>query len=367
MGKFFFAAIPLWLLAGCAGTHVRPDASYAKLEPSVTARFAFDQQGWIYPLDESQVPWATVQLSRFGEAVGLYSFRLDRLQDAEGHTPYTEVERARREREATAHLNSRLADGDTILILVHGFNENYADARAHYGEFISALAPLPPTTKVVEVFWDGLEGSDADPLGAVRISFWRKALLNSNLAGQVGLRPILNGIDKSVNVRFLTFSRGAAVSLSAVVDPEYDDGLAPRPRPAPLENAKLQSIKIGAIAAAVGDGHVNDKADSLLTRQVDVVSGIHTKDFATSKLFFPADFWGDTRLGSTPAYVADRMSRPWSKLRLQGVSFQSPKAHHNLGRYLDNRDAAECFFQLLDLKPGACAPAVLVRPASVPQ
>ncbi|SOY58455.1 hypothetical protein CBM2589_A10102 [Cupriavidus taiwanensis] len=33
----------------------------------------------------------------------------------------------------------------------------------------------------------------------------------------------------------------------------------------------MQSIKIGSIAVAMGDGHINDKADSLLTRHVDVM------------------------------------------------------------------------------------------------
>jgi hypothetical protein len=366
MGKALFAAVTSLLLAGCAGIHVRPAADYATLDPGVTARLAFDQQGWIYPTDQARVPWASVQLNRFGEAAGLYSFRLDRIEDAQGRTPYTETERAQREKQAIADLNSRLSDGDTLLVVVHGFNENYGKARGNYGTFAAALAPLPATTKVVEVFWDGLESSAADPLGAVRVSFWRKALLNSNLAGHVGLRPILNGIDKKVKLRFLTFSRGAAVALSAVVDPLYDEGLAPRPAPPPLDNARFESIKIGAIAAAAGSGHVHDGADALLTREVDVIAGIHTKDFATGKWWFPAHFWGDTQLGSSPAYVADLMARGWTRLHVKGVLFQSPDAHHNLGQYLANREAASCMFQLLDLKPGTCPQPVLVQAAPRP-
>jgi hypothetical protein len=57
-------------LSGCAGLHVRPVANSATPESPKILRVAFDQDGDIYPRDESVVPWATVKMNPVDEMFG---------------------------------------------------------------------------------------------------------------------------------------------------------------------------------------------------------------------------------------------------------------------------------------------------------
>lgn len=357
--RFLCLALAVITLSGCAGLHVRPGPDYAdeRTTPPNTLRVAFDQSGAIYPRDGSVVPWDTVQMRRLNEVTGRNAFLLEKIHVGPdtSNTPYTPAMRAALLQDATRRLNSMLQPGGKLLVLVHGFNENYDDARKNFDIFRNAVGePLPPT---LEVFWDGLIIPDQTFGQAARLWFWPNAVLYSNLAGQHGLRHLLNGIAVPTDVRVLTFSRGAAVALSAVADPIYDAEWGPAPS---FSNPQIRSIKLGMVAAAVGSGHLRDEANEQLSRRVELVVGFNCKDFALRKLV-AAGKYGDTRLGTNSQYAKEVVQRRWPNLPIKVVPFRHGY-EHNLAHYAyaNTRDgpltnAMSCLLGLMDLGAGTCA------------
>jgi hypothetical protein len=354
-------------LSGCAGLHVRPIEDYARTEPAGTLRVAFDQDGDIYPRDESQVPWASVKMNPLSEAFGRNSFSLRKIEVG-GTTPYSEALREALRQDAVRRLNAMLTPGGKLLVVVHGFNEAHLEARANFDTFRQAVgsANLPPT---LEVYWDGLVIPN-DHFGQfARATFWPNALLYSNLAGQHGLRRMLNGIATATDVRVLTFSRGAAVALSAIADPEYDDVFSKEPVIA-FANPNISSLKVGMVAAAVGAGHVRGEANTQVGAQfgrpVPLIVGLNEKDFAVSKLGRPGAYC-DTRLGADVEYTREIVEKRWTFLPTEAVVFSHGSSHGLTAYAFANRQsgaltgAMSCLLWKLDLRPGDCSGVTVYR------
>lgn len=366
MSRVLLCCVLLLTLTGCAGRHVRPDSGYAMNEPQMTLRVAFDQAGHIYPRDAEQVPWDTVELKPVGAAFGRYSLRLAEIKGINGQKPYTEELRAAIQRDAIDRLNRMLENQDTLVILIHGFNEQYDDAKKNFDTFRTALHPV--RHPILEVYWDGLtipfRENAGEFSGLSRLSFWPEAVLYSSLAGQFGLRPLLEGIERPVDVRILTFSRGAAVALSAVSNSKFDDQFKDRYAKAPfaMSNPRLRSVKMGLVAAAVGTGHINDDSDARLGQPVDVISGLNPRDFAVSKTILPTRTYGDTSLGGDREYLLSEIALDRKMLQLQGVEFKHGSSH-SLPNYTFKNGVAgqgltpsmSCLLYLLDLRPQADA------------
>lgn len=364
MFRLLLCGVLLLTMTGCAGRHVRPDSGYAMSEPPMTLRVAFDQEGSIYPRDSALVPWDTVELRRFSAAFGRSSLKLT------DQKPYTPELRAALQRDAIDRLNRMLVGQDTLVVLIHGFNEKYEDARTNFDVFRAAL--YPARHPVLEVYWNGLTiPARIAPLS--RGSFWPNAVLYSSLAGQFGLRPLLEGIDRPVDVRILTFSRGAAVALSAISNSKFDDQYKDRYAKAPfaMSNPRLRSVKMGLVAAAVGAGHINDGSDTQLGQPVEIISGLNPRDFAVSKSIFPTRAYGDTSLGGDRDFLLREIALDRRMLRLQGVEFKHGQKH-SLSNYAFNEGKAgqgltpsmSCLLHLLDLRsePDACIDDIWLRP-----
>lgn len=375
MSKVLLCCVLLLTLTGCAGRHVRPDSGYAMNEPPMTLRVAFDQEGSIYPRDSALVPWDTVELKPFSAAFGRSSLKLCKIEDSADQRPYTPELRAALQRDAIDRLNRMLTGQDTLVILIHGFNEKYEDAKTNFDVFRAALSPA--RYPILEVYWDGLTIPFRDKAGEFsglsRLSFWPEAVLYSSLAGQFGLRPLLEGIDRPVDVRILTFSRGAAVALSAVSNSKFDDKFKDDYAKAPfaMNNPRLRSVKMGLVAAAVGTGHINAESDAQLRQPVEIISGLNPRDFAVSKSILSTSTYGDTSLGGDRDFLLREIASDRRMLRLQGVEFKHGKSH-SLPKYAFNKGKAgqgltpamSCLLHLLDLRPeaDACTSDVWLRP-----
>src|SRR5690606_26782883 len=185
----------------------------------------------------------------------------------------------------------------------------------------------PTKTAYLEVFWDGLQlRSEKRRDMAGYASFWPDALTYSNLAGQFGLRPLLNSIRHDVDLRFVTHSRGAAVALAALADPVYDPHIE-RPGTTDanraLANPRIRSIGIAAFAPAIGAGHLTPELDqALVAHPVVFLAGVNPEDIATSKSIISSRLWGDTSLGSESGYIFQQQATPRANLTLLAGLFR---------------------------------------------
>lgn len=356
--RVFGAVLAMGALSACAGQHVRPSGTYAKTEANVV-RVAYDQEGDTYPRNTNSVDWATFQPSWYQSRFG-GPFRLrDHYESSPGDQSYEAV-RQQAQLDAANELNGRLKDGDTLVILIHGFNNTYKEAVEAYDLIRPRVTVDPSDVVFLEVFWDGLQlRSDKARDKAGYASFWPDALTYSNFAGQYGLRGLLNAVKHDVDVRFVTHSRGVAVALSSLADPLYDpeiicpDGIPCHGRTEgsrpPLANPHIQSVKIAAFAPAIGTGHLHSGLDaSLAAHPVTLLAGLNTQDFATSKAFLSSRVWGDTSLGSDPGYVLDQQSLQRKHLMLRTGLFKHG-SEHALASYFSDAALTTCFFAAIDL------------------
>ncbi|WP_434212847.1 hypothetical protein [[Pseudomonas] boreopolis] len=346
----FLASLPV--LAACAGRHVKPDAAYADA-PARTVRVAYDQDGDIYPRDTSAIDWSAFKPSRFQSRFG-GPLRLKDLRDREGHKPYAGV-RGQAQRDAEQALDQALRGTDMLVVLIHGFNNDYGEARTAYEAIRKRIVRDAARTAYLEVFWDGLAlRSDKALDKAGYASFWPDALTYSNLAGQYGLRPLLNSIRHDVDLRFVTHSRGAAVALAALADPLYDPGIvkpATTDQNRALANPRIRTIGIAAFAPAIGAGHLHDALDqALATHPTLFLAGVNPRDFATSKSILSSEFWGDTSLGSDPGFLLEQQSRHRANFTLLAGLFRHG-SEHALEAYFRDDALTACFFQSIDLGP----------------
>ena len=112
-------------------------------------------------------------------------------------------------------ISAFAASKDRVYILVHGFNSTVAETDPSFQAVEDRLA-IGPRDGVIRFYWDGLTGSG---LGALKI--WFNAAGYSQVAGARGLRRVLNRL-QGKNIYLIAHSRGAAVILSALGNPVYD-------------------------------------------------------------------------------------------------------------------------------------------------
>lgn len=339
-------------LGACAGQHVKPTADYASA-PARTVRVAYDQDGQIYPRDTSALDWVAIKPSLYQSRFG-GPWRLEKLKDSAGNLPYPSV-KARAQHDAEQELDQALRGADMLVVLIHGFNNNYGEARAAYDLIRDRIMRDTSRTAYLEVFWDGLElRSDRGRDKVGYVSFWPDALTYSNIAGQFGLRPLLNSIGHDVDLRFVTHSRGAAVALAALADPIYDPHIAkPETTPAnrALANPRIRSIGIASFAPAIGAGHLSPGLDQALASHPAVfLAGVNPDDIATSKSIISSRFWGDTSLGSRPGYLFEQQASRRANLVLLAGVFRHG-SEHALEAYFRDVALSNCFLQTIQLRP----------------
>lgn len=107
-----------------------------------------------------------------------------------------------------------------VIIFIHGFNSTAKKSTQNY-QLARAVMNINPTTdEIIQFYWDGL--SSESLFGGAKI--WFNATNFSQLAGEFGLRRILNTI-KNKEIYILSHSRGASVALSALSSPPFSESI----------------------------------------------------------------------------------------------------------------------------------------------
>ncbi len=116
--------------------------------------------------------------------------------------------------EYTSTLNTLINSGKskTLVILIHGFND--PNPTGDYQLIRDNIRKLKLDSNYIylELYWDGLTANNANP-GLSKI--WGKAQLNTSYVAYT-LRRIINLLDQSTKIRFITHSSGGIVATSCL-------------------------------------------------------------------------------------------------------------------------------------------------------
>ena len=191
-----------------------------------------------------------------------------------------------------SHLNSfanRVKNKKRIIILVHGINNDYMQSLTNYNKARTYMDLNSQKDEVVNFYWDGLKTTSL--FGAAKV--WVSATTNSKLAGEYGLRRILNSISNK-EIYIISHSRGAAVVLSAIANPALkptEKRLAEEVHHVEIEDAKplkengnkIYSIML-APAIGVVDFQNEDGQFKVFSPQLKMIhSTINNTDFVLGK------------------------------------------------------------------------------------
>lgn len=340
--KLMGILVAIFMISACSGKHVIPDEGYAQTGINKTIRVAFDQDGNIYPLDTRKFDWANPDFAKWREPIFGTAYQLDEWFKPDYSNEYKEEIYSN----VIGNINQSISDGDTVVVMIHGFNTSYSEALSTYQLMRSKI---DKNAFVIEVIWDGLYKRSQSKVDLSNLNFWNKALLYSNYAGNNGVRTLLNGIDKDILLRFVTHSRGAAVAFSSILDPVYDSEFIIIPRLPSLDNKHIKDVKMVLFAPAIGNGHITDDLEQgLMHDNVKVYLGTNKKDIATSKWKF-SKVKGDTSLGGNLDYLNEKIY-----LMRKNISFQRAEFRHGgghaLGNYFEDSELTNCFFWAAELK-----------------
>lgn len=355
--RFAFAALALaTALPGCAAYHAMPPVGFASadLERDAVIRIAFDQAGDLYPVGSGA---ALPAPDRAGARV---------LQlTSELRTAVPPYDPAAQTQSTIGRVTDAIAarPGARLVVLIHGFNNSYAEADASYARVRLAIAEADPAARhlYLQVYWDGLyRGRRTAPFP---ISYFKKARTYSNTAGSCGLRRIMAALPRGTSVTYLTHSRGAAVALSTASELDWAPKIKhcpPPPRPV-AAGANSESgrgdVVLVAYAPAVGDGELRWAEGDLPRRHFDyfrrIVLGIKAHDIATSKVRLGGRYWGDTRAGSDEGYVR-ALAGP-APIDIEYRVFHG--SEHTWSAYLEETGPSRCLLWaglLIEAKPEGC-------------
>lgn len=328
-------------LAACAVQHVRftregGNPPFAAAEHSYPQdgfqepghpdflRIAFDRNGDLYP-DPAETPIDDALLARCHHSLRAYFGGIGHLYDPE--------ELARR---LARRIEAACDPGKTLLLLIHGANNSYPEARRSYELVRLRIQELTRDPEIVflEVYWDALHG---DPLAS-----WGPARETSKWVG-LGLRRILRHLPASIPLRVLAHSRGASAISAALwdvslrEDREADSRYRARQRAEPPPVA-LQ-VRLGLLAPAMGE------EDLVGTRGLErVIVGLNVDDPVLGKGIVPAAWFGDTRLGCSREAFDAVAARLGDVARLIDLSSSEV---HDFKDYLLRRAFADSFLPLL--------------------
>ncbi|MEP2446241.1 MAG: alpha/beta hydrolase [Balneola sp.] len=108
-----------------------------------------------------------------------------------------------------------------IVILIHGYNNSESTANKSFNRIREIITPNPSKDAFIEFHWDGLVAYNKSS----SIKIWFNATGYSQLAGEFGLRRILNALSHK-EILIISHSRGASVVLSALSNPPYNPKFA---------------------------------------------------------------------------------------------------------------------------------------------
>lgn len=328
------------LVTFTAGVHNVPCATYLASAPPDTVRVAFDQYGVIYP---TSVDVPAIRQPRIGSNYA-WSLRheLDRLGYEYGPS---QIAAATAQVAESLKTKAKSVPANCMVVLIHGYNNALPAAAENYSRIRAQLQHHPILKPVyLEVFWDGMHRG---PLTwRAPLLYWFDAMTYSNIAGQIGLRSLMNRRPLDLPVLFITHSRGAGVAFSCISDPVYDDHI----EVGEYEASTLQSapsVALVCLAPAVGNGHSLPKVRAALPKNSSLGIGFNERDPALQKPFVGAQSLGDTSLGTNEDFFldAERATNMGSTWLYRSVYADYPK--HDLQGYLEH-EGGKPFNALLD-------------------
>lgn len=331
----------LYRLATCrAGVHNVPNASYLASAPPDTVRVAFDQDGVIYP---AAVDAPVLRQPRIGSN---YAWSLPQELGRHGYEyGPSQIAAATAQVAESLKLKANSVAANCLVILIHGYNNSVPAAAENFARIRSQLQHHPALRPLyLETFWDGMHRG---PLTLrAPLLYWFDALTYSNLAGQVGLRSLINRRPLDLPVLFITHSRGAGVAFSCISDPVYDRHI----KVGKYEASTLKSapaVALLCLAPAIGNGHPLSDVQSALPANSSLGIGFNENDPALQKSFIGERSMGDTSFGTNEGVFldAERSTNIGGAWLHRSVYENYPK--HDLQGYLEH-EGGQPFNALLD-------------------
>ena len=200
-----------FILASCAAKHNVPLNQNPNKVSKPNQGFSFvDQNGNFYPQD-----WES-KYGRPPKNTKRTSYSL--MKNA---TEKNDVENLKEaEKKYLNQLQDLLKNKSRLFILIHGFNTSENRANESYSLIQKKLKLDTSKDAVIQFYWDGLIAENL--LGGVKI--WFDATNYSQMAGEFGLRRILNAV-KNKDIFLISHSRGASVVLTSLTTVELADSV----------------------------------------------------------------------------------------------------------------------------------------------
>lgn len=200
-----------------------------------------------------------------------------------------------------------------LVILIHGFNNDYATAYAWYHLVSEDVRKLQRDAVVLRLHWDGMVQS------GVPVFIWREAQWNAPIVG-LGLRDLLRSLPPSQPVRILTHSTGALVAANALGDatkpldcerPGYAEYCKRISDSNTLPNQDLYRVALVIPAASLET--FQNYPNASRTWPERMILGLNKDDFATDKLIFSCLRDGATCMNTWPADACREVKRAFEQ------------------------------------------------------
>ncbi|MEH6420085.1 alpha/beta hydrolase [Pseudomonas sp. CGJS7] len=220
-----------------------------------------------------------------------------------------------------------------VMLLVHGFNNDFKDATAWYAKVEESIAAQQTDVAFVRMYWDGL--SD------MPLKIWGEAQYNGPSVG-LGLRRILNQLPSNYPLRVFTHSSGAFVMTNALGDGSgafnpkaLSEEYVLKATGAPdYEFPKLDDLRLAMLVPAQPTtAYRNFKQGQQGAVPARIILGTSPKDFATTKFFRVCRMAGATCMAVKPQQACADVQRDLGVAapRVSVVNF--PASHVPLVRH----------------------------------
>ena len=194
----------IFTIISCSVKHNLPQSQTPNKKISNTVYKIFvDQNGSFFPEN-----WEGI----YGEHARKGAYSLNTLAIRKG----IKNSLIKSELEILDSIKNTAAKYKRIIILVHGYNNNESQANMSFKKIQKIISKNSDADLFLEFYWDGLVAHNASS-----VKIWFNATGYSQLAGEFGLRRVLNTM-KNKEVVIISHSRGASVVLSALSNPPYD-------------------------------------------------------------------------------------------------------------------------------------------------
>lgn len=279
---------------------------------------------------------------------------------------------AKLRKDAAEKINVLGRQGDVVL-LIHGFNNNYEAASRWYvhaeAEMRSAAAEHGRPVSFARLYWDGLDGRTP-------FFIWSKAQYNGFLVG-VELRRILADVEGDTPIRVFTHSSGAYVIANALGDGSAAAELGKLPSYYPLRAAggegylppvHLKDLRLAMLVPAqpthafknyfydpIAGTAAPDKRAAIPSR---LILGLSKRDIATNKGGLLSCNWkGATCMAVSIHESCHQVSTDLgiTPPQLQAVNFAKQGWFHGHGvrYYTDDEEWSDLMRALFADDPGA--------------